>query len=351
MMLYTWSEGSQVFDRQAHSDNTISFYGAFPVFEQDPIYVNEPDVAFRSMILEDAADWWTSIQNVTKALKEDPDLAVLLEKNNGYVFNHTSYIRGFITIRVNPETTTEDLGKMVQIIETHAQEEGLSNVPIVFVQKTGTPLITDEKICFTNEYEKHYTLSSYFGFDTNKSQEIPTYYTNATYVINVSDPKELAGSADYVFVGKVDKIAGTEYKFPVMIEVEENGKIKEVEVGDPYTNYYITVVENIKGELVQNQSIPVLKEGGITKDRKYYILPEDDFLPEEGKIYIFYAYAQPDGSLLITGPNSNVEIKTDSVKSENIEKTSEYQETLKAFENQKIQERERFVSTYDVREN
>lgn len=32
---------------------------------------------------------------------------------------------------------------------------------------------------------------------------------------------------------------------------------------------------------------------------------EDDTLPEEGKSYVFLAYAQVDGSLLISGPNSN----------------------------------------------
>ena len=42
-------------------------------------------------------------------------------------------------------------------------------------------------------------------------------------------------------------------------------------------------------------------------DFKYKKLPlDDDCLPEEGKEYIFLAYAQPDGALLVSGPNSNV---------------------------------------------
>ncbi|WNY25320.1 hypothetical protein [Methanolapillus millepedarum] len=189
---------------------------------------------------------------------------------------------------------------------------------------------------------------TFYDNNSDETGEIPTYYTHGSYVIDISNPEELSGQADYVFVGKVDKIAGTEYLFPVMVEVMSDGKIKEVEVADPYTNYYVTVIENIKGELVQNQSIPVLKQGGISKDGRFYVLPEGDFMPEEGKTYVFYTNTLSNGTLLIPGAKTNIEIKTDDVNSESVKNSSAYQIAVKAVENQKENKRERFVSTYDL---
>ncbi|MDR2945073.1 MAG: hypothetical protein LBU81_08385 [Methanosarcinales archaeon] len=171
----------------------------------------------------------------------------------------------------------------------------------------------------------------------------------ASYIIDVYDPSELVGDVDYVFAAKVDKFAGNTYKFPVLIEDEKGN---EVEVGSPHTNYYVTVLENIKGKLITGESIPIEKAGGISQYNGKLVLHENDSLPEVGKVYIFLAYAQPDGTLQISGPNSNIEITSIDLLKKNstgsVKDSFEYSEAVKVFETQKVSDRERFVSIYDV---
>ncbi|MGE7903314.1 hypothetical protein ACQKNS_02755 [Peribacillus sp. NPDC094092] len=114
---------------------------------------------------------------------------------------------------------------------------------------------------------------------------------------------------------------------------------------DPYTNNLITVIENIKGKLKKNTAIPMQKSGGITEEKDMYILYEDDFLPEEGKFYIFNTYNQPDGSILINGPNSNLEI--DVNKKSEIVSSKEYKKYKDAVKNEVKTNRERSKSKYE----
>lgn len=90
----------------------------------------------------------------------------------------------------------------------------------------------------------------------------------------------------------------------------------------------------------KKRTIEITKHGGVTQDQKSVFLFDEDCLPEIGKQYIFLAYAQSDGSLLISGPNSNVLAKT--AKDEVVD---EYEE---AVENEEVTvDRERFTSDYD----
>lgn len=173
----------------------------------------------------------------------------------------------------------------------------------------------------------------------------------ASYIVDVYNPAALVGDVDYVFAARVDKMTGNTYKDPVMIE-DEFGK-ETIEVTNSHTNYMITVLDNIKGELVVGESIPVEKAGGLSKDGKTITLHENDSLPEVGKVYIFLAYTQPDGTLQISGPNSNIEIvSSGSLKADSnlsVKDSSEYLKMVNAYENQIIRERERTVSKYDVK--
>ncbi|MDR2945055.1 MAG: hypothetical protein LBU81_08295 [Methanosarcinales archaeon] len=74
-----------------------------------------------------------------------------------------------------------------------------------------------------------------------------------SYAVDVSNPYELVGDADYVFAAKVDKMVGNTYNNPFVYS---------------HTNYMITVLDNIKGELVADESIPIEKSGGLGKDGK-----------------------------------------------------------------------------------
>lgn len=178
---------------------------------------------------------------------------------------------------------------------------------------------------------------------------------DGTFAVDVDDPNETVGDADYVFIGRVDEDVDTVYKDPVTIETSDGTK----EVSTPYTYYKVTVLQNIKGDLVTDSSMPIQKAGGINKDGSSVVLYEDDTLPEEGKSYVFLAYAQDDGSLLISGPNSNEYvdgIKRD-VTSEKMEKgkaslneeateiVSEYEN---AYENEIPTDRDRSESEFDA---
>ncbi|NMD72884.1 hypothetical protein HHO41_21960 [Bacillus sp. DNRA2] len=150
-------------------------------------------------------------------------------------------------------------------------------------------------------------------------------------------------------MARVDQQVNTEYRHSVMIETENGQK----EVSTPYTNYKITVVKNIKGNIKKDKSIPITKAGGVDKDNSSVILFEDDNLPETNKLYVFLAYAQEDGSLLVSGPNSNIlvgnsnksEISTNLPLDEKASKViSSYE---KAKTNQVVRERIHFTSNFD----
>ena len=138
---------------------------------------------------------------------------------------------------------------------------------------------------------------------------------------------------------------------------DEKGNPKEV--GSPYTNYTIQVLENIKGELITDKPIPIVKQGGISEKQDAIYLFENDSLPSENSIYIFLAYAQEDGSLLISGPNSNVMCNDSnmySINSVSEEKSvTEYDEFITykdANDNEIIPvDRERYKSIYETDNN
>jgi len=158
-------------------------------------------------------------------------------------------------------------------------------------------------------------------------------------VHDISDLRVQVGDADYVFVGLVQSVVGTEYQ------------------GDPaivYTNYRVTVLDNIKGSLVFD-TIPLQKFGGITQDGSRCLIPENDYQPSQNLLCVFFAYAQPDGSLTVTGYRSNVSLGTVFLGSGsgvpislNLQNSEVYQRIKTAYQNQVVTNRERFISLYDI---
>lgn len=186
------------------------------------------------------------------------------------------------------------------------------------------------------------------GEEEVQNQEIPTVRLQASFSIDPGNLKELVGDADYVFAGKVTEETGTEYKYPISIEISEN---ETREVASPYTNYMVRVTENIKGDLIMDQDIPIQKAGGILEDGSMYELYEGDELPAVGETYIFFAYAQEDGSLLISGPNSNQKVDSEEVSKSRTKSTRStdtvYEQTLEAYEQQIVTDRKRYTSSYE----
>ncbi len=121
------------------------------------------------------------------------------------------------------------------------------------------------------------------------------YFAHLTMVTDVSDPYAYAGMVDYIFAGTVTGIE--------KIVLPEKGRQHE----DRYSVYRIRVEENLKGTLTGE--VVCSKLGGMKKDgTRMLVVAEvpggaeipDTGLPEAGKRYVFMAYGQHDGSLLLS---------------------------------------------------
>ncbi|MEZ0119680.1 UNVERIFIED_ORG: hypothetical protein ABRZ91_003637 [Heyndrickxia coagulans] len=186
---------------------------------------------------------------------------------------------------------------------------------------------------------------------TNKTSKHPKkVQMDGTFSINRDNPEETVGDADYVFLARVEEKTGTAYKNTTQIETEEGTK----EISTPYTNYKITVLENMKGELETDKPIPLQKAGGISKDGSSIVTFDDDVLPEVGQSYVFLAYAQDDGSLLVSGPKSNTEVSgiddtdtSDTIESSSVNHSSVMKTYKNALKHQIKSDRKRSVSKYD----
>ncbi len=185
------------------------------------------------------------------------------------------------------------------------------------------------------------TLIGCSGDHNTSGEDVPIQHLQPSFKVDVNDLNELVGDADYVFVGYIDELVGTVYKNPVIIETENGPK----EVLDPYTEYSVTVIDNIKGSLKKDVPIPMQKTGGLSKDESMYLLYENDELPEVGEHYILVAHAQPGGSLLISGPNSSIVLDIQS-QGESVVSQG-YQDYKEAYKNEIKTDRERFTSKYE----
>ncbi|WP_018665359.1 hypothetical protein [Heyndrickxia acidiproducens] len=186
---------------------------------------------------------------------------------------------------------------------------------------------------------------------SSDNSELQTITLDGTFVIDVDNPKETVGDADYVFLANVDEVISTEQKHQETMETEHGTKV----VSTPYTNFNVTVLKNIKGNLKTDTPIPLQKAGGISADNSSLVLYEDDSLPEVGKSYVFLAYAQDDGSLLVSGPNSNISVSSIDkfAKSKNVNYVAETSDVISeyelAYKNQQETSRDRSISDYEIK--
>ncbi|MDD2212992.1 MAG: hypothetical protein PHR21_00375 [Oscillospiraceae bacterium] len=175
------------------------------------------------------------------------------------------------------------------------------------------------------------------------SKTIPVDYLDTSYSINVTDPRALMGDADYCIVARVDKLLDTDYRWPSDLE----GKT----VTSPYTQYEVTIVQSIKGELPEGTALDLYKAGGIAEDGSRYYLYEDDYLPAVGSTAVFFLYAQAaDGSLLASGQGSTRPYSSDTARqvtaiAGEIPAGLNDEQLSDALTNQIVTDRERFVAS------
>lgn len=129
-------------------------------------------------------------------------------------------------------------------------------------------------------------VGSYFGinyFNQDFYMGKPVTYTQTVQAFDTSTPAKAIGTSEYVFVARIDKILRTEYKNEMEIEVGLN---EYATVSDPYTIYQITVIENIKGNMITNEPIEYMQYGGLNKDGKSYNFFEGCSLFNVGEYYV-----------------------------------------------------------------
>lgn len=138
---------------------------------------------------------------------------------------------------------------------------------------------------------------------------LPVYYSHAVYAFDTSTPEKAYGASKYVFIAKVNGILRTEYINPTEVEV---GIGKTEIVYDPVTVYSISVIKNIKGNLITSESIELKQHGGISKDNKSYTFVENSSLLNTGEYYMFLTGAEENGGILeATNPERIISLGND----------------------------------------
>ena len=135
------------------------------------------------------------------------------------------------------------------------------------------------------------------------TQALSSYEMNeieAVWLFDTSDKAKLVYYNDYVFIAKIDKLVGTTYR---NVRKTESGKIN----ANPYTNYEITILYNIKGNLKTKESIPFAVFGGIDHTQRYVSAFDNSFI-EVGGLYLIIASAEENGEISAFGPNTVVPI-------------------------------------------
>ena len=112
------------------------------------------------------------------------------------------------------------------------------------------------------------------------------------WAYDISDKRKVVGFHDYVFVGEVKSVVGTGYS-----DVDFSDGLRMF--SQPYTQYEIRVIENLKGELITDKDIPLKKHDGAYLFGKRVSMMEGDNLPDVGECYIFICSADEEGELNI----------------------------------------------------
>ena len=162
------------------------------------------------------------------------------------------------------------------------------------------------------EEEQVYSIA----YSEEKYKNLTINYIQPCYAYDISTPEKAIGLADYTFIGKVNKILRTEYRHPTQTVI--NGEIKTV--SSPYTIYEVSVIKNIDGDLITNETIEIAQAGGLEQELSTYSFYEGMGLLNIGEYYILLAFTQPDGSLLFDNPEFEIPLETDSTPANVINK-------------------------------
>ncbi len=171
--------------------------------------------------------------------------------------------------------------------------------------------------------------------------KLEIYYLHGQYALDVENPYEVVGFSDYVFVAKVDEKIRTIYEYN---KVDKRMHVYKI-TGEPYTQYPITVIENIKGDIEKNIPITLEQFGGVSSDKRYIQLMEGDEILESGSFYIIVASSRRDGRLSLFSPRGYKKMRIENETE--IFDTQEYKDFVEYRENEVMFDRKRFNSKYN----
>ena len=149
---------------------------------------------------------------------------------------------------------------------------------------------------------------SSFAWRWNKKEDkkMNTTVIYANYDYDVNNIVEVVKNVDCIFVGTVISIDGYNYENPVEMELEDGTIYVQY---DTYTKYTIDVKDVIQGELTEGINGDIIKFGGVEYGGESIAILANDILPDIGDEYIFMGYMQDDGTILISGENSNISVR------------------------------------------
>lgn len=193
--------------------------------------------------------------------------------------------------------------------------------------------------------------------ETIDTSSLPVERVQASYAINVNDPREMVGYFDYVFVGEIEETEDTRY-YHLMDSDTEIPEDWDATDCLEFTTYRVKVLENIKGELCQTEPISLKKRGGVLKDKTAIFVYEGDYLPKQRDICLFFANVSDGEKLVALGKNSTIflqenTLETFGMENESKESTSykssaAYQDYIEAAKDPVVYDREPIMSQYDV---
>lgn len=122
-------------------------------------------------------------------------------------------------------------------------------------------------------------------------RELPYMSGDSIYAYDVENINEAVGVSQYLFIGFVEEYMETKYDKVI-----------------PNTYYKVKVLECLKGDLQQNESYIIRKNGGINKENDFIYLESGDTLPLVGTTYIFRGSSFED-SINIGGINTNLPLE------------------------------------------
>ena len=117
---------------------------------------------------------------------------------------------------------------------------------------------------------------------------LPVYYKDYLYMFDTSTKEKTIGASSYVFIAKINSFETT------------------YQNNEPVTTYDVTVIENIKGNLVEN--IKITQQGGISKDKKSYTFIKGTSYLNKDEYYLILTGTNDEGGFSITNKNRVVSL-------------------------------------------